>query len=181
MLDWRKEIRMKQYSWSLTFTRLSIASHGASWIGSYIKWTSLDNDRIRSCVMSVFASILLNGSLTQPFKLQRVLRQGDSLSPFLFDLVVESLNLLILKATSLNLWNGIEICRNGQKIYHLQYVDDTILFFSPSIEALVDIKKMLILFDLSSRLQVNFHKSMIIWLECWICNNVGSCGGTWCK
>lgn len=66
-------------------------------------------------------SILVKGSPTPPFKLQRELRQGDPLSPFLFDLVVESLSQLIQKATSLGLWEGIEVCKNGFKLSHLQY------------------------------------------------------------
>lgn len=58
---------------------------------------------IISCVTSASASILINGCPTSPFKLQRGLRQGDPLSPFLFDLAVEPLNLLFQKATHKNL------------------------------------------------------------------------------
>lgn len=45
--------------------------------------------------MNAAASILVNGSPTAPFKLHRGLRQGDPLSPFLFDLIVETLSLVI--------------------------------------------------------------------------------------
>ena len=75
---------------------------------------------VLACVSSAFAYILVNGSPSTPFKLQRGLRQGDQLSPFLFVFIVEALNQLILKATNMGLWSGVEVCRNSLKITHLQ-------------------------------------------------------------
>lgn len=120
---------------------------------------------IRACISSASVAILINGSPSPFFKLQRGLRQGDPISPFLFNIAVEPLNLLFNKAISLNLWKGIEICRNGSKISHLQYADDTIVFCSPKIHSLMNIKKVLILFEFSSGLQVNFHKSFVLGLN----------------
>ena len=127
---------------------------------------------ILSCVSSAAASILINGSPTKPFKLHRGLRQGDPLSPFLFNLIVEALSLVIQKATKQGLWEGVEISRGGSKLTHLQYADDTIIFCPPDINQLLNIKKMLILFQLASGLQVNFHKTSIhgihtddLWLQ----------------
>lgn len=94
--------------------------------------------------------------------MERGLRQGDPLSPFLFVLVAESLNLLIKKASCRYLWEGIEVCKGGPKLTHLQYADDTIMFCPPKIEYLLNIKKTLILFQLASGLQINFHKSAIL-------------------
>lgn len=51
--------------------------------------------------MSVSASILIIGTSSHLVKLHRGIRQGDPLSPFLFDVIAEILNLLIKKATSL--------------------------------------------------------------------------------
>ena len=113
---------------------------------------------ISSCVSSAEACVLLNGSPSHPFKLQRGLRQGDPLSPFLFVLVVEVLNLMIEKATSMQHWSGISVCNNGPILTHLQFADDTILFTSQGMESLLNIKKTLILFQLASGLQINFHK-----------------------
>lgn len=135
---------------------------------SYLDWTLSQmgfpqqwRAWIMACVTSAAASILINGSPTMPFKLHRGLRQGDPLSPFLFNLVVETLSLVIEKATNLGLWEGVETSRGGPKISHLQYADDTVIFCPPKVEFLLNIKKTLILFQLASGLQVNFHKSSI--------------------
>lgn len=138
----------------LFFLVLDLGANGVS--PQWLVWIS-------SCVSSTTVSILPNGSPTKPFKLERGLRQGDSLSPFLFVLVVDVLNLLIEKETNLNLWYGIEVCKNGPIIlFHLQFADDTVLFSSPDPQSLHNIRKVLILFQLASGLQINFHKTVIL-------------------
>lgn len=140
----------------------SVAWSFLEWILIQMGFPSLWISWILACVKSAEASILINGSPTVPFKLHRGLRQGDPLSPFLFDLVVEPLSLLIQKATSLDLWEGISVGNGGNNLTHLQYADDTIVFCSPNIESLLNIKRALILFQLASGLQVNFHKSSLM-------------------
>lgn len=81
--------------------------------------------------------------------------------PFLFTITVESLNQSIIKATTLNLWQGIVACYDCPAITHLQYADDT-LIFSPRLDYLKSIKMALILFHLASGLKVNFHKISLI-------------------
>lgn len=100
-------------------------------------------------------TILINGSPSCPFNLQRGLRQGDPLSPFLYVLIVEALNQMMKKATRLNLWKGVKICKNGLMITHLQYADDTLIFSDASLAYLKNIKQALILFHQASELQVN--------------------------
>lgn len=117
---------------------------------------------MNACVTSASASILVNGSPTPPFKLHRGLRQGDPLSPLLFDLVAEVLSLVFRKAESLGLLHGIPVSNGGIKISHLQYADDTIIFCPPDLDVLLNIKKSLIVFHLTSGLKVNFFKSSLM-------------------
>lgn len=131
------------------------------WIMDKMNFPPQWSQWIMTCVTTASASILVNGSPSEPFKLQRGLRQGDPLSPFLFVLIVEALNQIIIKATNMHLWKGIECCKNGLKISHLQFADDTLMFCDANIESLKNIQKALIIFHLLSGLQVNFHKSSL--------------------
>ncbi|XP_016206405.1 uncharacterized protein LOC107646756 [Arachis ipaensis] len=53
---------------------------------------------VTECIKTASISIMVNGSPSKPFKMERGLRQGDSLSPFLFVLVVDVLNRMIGEA-----------------------------------------------------------------------------------
>ncbi|GJX53707.1 putative RNA-directed DNA polymerase, eukaryota, reverse transcriptase zinc-binding domain protein [Tanacetum coccineum] len=53
---------------------------------------------ISSCLSSASISVLINGSPSKEFKLERGLRQGYTLSPFLFLIVAEALQISILEA-----------------------------------------------------------------------------------
>lgn len=57
---------------------------------------------IRGCLESSSVSVLVNGSSTDEFKMQKGLRQGDPLAPFLFIIVAEGLNGLVMRAILCN-------------------------------------------------------------------------------
>ncbi|GKV47213.1 hypothetical protein SLEP1_g54131 [Rubroshorea leprosula] len=107
-------------------------------------------------------SVLLNGSATRQFKMQRGLRQGDPLSPFLFLIVAEGLNGIISSAVSLGLFNGIEIGHRGMNVTHLQFADDSIVFGEASDENIWAVKSVMRIFEMVSGLKVNFGKSVLM-------------------
>lgn len=51
------------------------------------------------------------------------LRQGDPLSPFLFNIIVEALNIMLERAKVIGLINGVRVGRNGEMVSHLQFAD----------------------------------------------------------
>lgn len=53
---------------------------------------------LMGCVTSASISILVNGSPTEPFPMHKGLGQGDYISSFLFTLVCEALNFVIMQA-----------------------------------------------------------------------------------
>lgn len=73
---------------------------------------------LKSLFSSMKASILINGSLKEEFNLERGLRQGDPLSPSLFNIVVEVFHLLIENAKNKGLIEGIKL-RNHMKVFHI--------------------------------------------------------------
>jgi hypothetical protein len=86
---------------------------------------------IKECVSTATASILVNGSPTDQFPLQRGLRQGDPLSPFLFLLAAEGLNVMMTSAVRNNFFTGITVGNSISVVAsHLQFADDTLLNFN---------------------------------------------------
>ena len=65
--------------------------------GMLIRYNFLDNlvEIIMSCISSVSTSILFNGGSLDPFRPSRGIRQGDTLSLYIFILCMEFLNQLI--------------------------------------------------------------------------------------
>ncbi|XP_071689267.1 uncharacterized protein [Rutidosis leptorrhynchoides] len=70
-------------------------------MGFGVKWRSW----ILTCIKSASISILVNGSPMDEFKFERGVRQGDPLSPFLFIIVAEGLNLLTKSAVQNGLFS----------------------------------------------------------------------------
>ncbi|CAJ2670936.1 unnamed protein product [Trifolium pratense] len=118
---------------------------------------------IKECVCTATASVLVNGSPTDEFPLERGLRQGDLLSPFLFLLAAEGLHVLMEAMVECNLFTGYNV---GDitlvSVSHLQFADDTLLLGSKSWANVRALRAGLVLFESMSGLRVNFNKSMLV-------------------
>ncbi|GKC72208.1 RNA-directed DNA polymerase, eukaryota, reverse transcriptase zinc-binding domain protein [Tanacetum coccineum] len=117
---------------------------------------------IASCLSSPSISILINGSPSKEFNLERGLRQGDPLSPFLFLMVAEALQISILEACDKGLYKGVYLSNNGANISLLLYADDALFFrFWSRLNAL-HLIHILKCFELASGLKVNMSKIRLI-------------------
>ena len=107
-------------------------------------------------------SILLNGSPLQPFKMEKGLRQGDPLSPYLFILVSEALVCFLKKAHNMNLIEAVSIEKAKVSLKHLQFADDTLIFAPKNSSCITNYFRILDVFALMSGLSLNCSKSCFI-------------------
>ncbi|CAL5382198.1 unnamed protein product [Camellia sinensis] len=137
-------------NWEYLFDMMVNLGLGEKWLG----W-------MKTCVTSARVSILVNGSPTEEFSPQKGLRQGDPLSPFLFNIAAEGLNLLLHRAKELGIFKGACVGPAGLRVSHLQFDADTILFCDAEWAEIVNAKRILRCFELISGLKINFHKSVV--------------------
>ena len=105
----------------------------------------------------------------------RGVRQGDSLSPLLFILAKEVLNLLIRKASRDGVLRSLEL--PSIKFCCILYADDVILFVKPDIHEATTIKEILGIFRDAAGLHTNLAK----WPseEYWVVRSPNSQFATW--
>ena len=107
-------------------------------------------------------SILLNGSPLKPFKMEKGLRQGDPLSPYLFILVSEALVHIFKKAHQMNLIQAVDIGKAKVSLKHLQFADDTLIVAPKNATCIINYFRILDVFALMSGLTLNYSKSCFI-------------------
>lgn len=73
-------------------------------------------------------SMMVNGRPWGEFKACRGLRQDYRLSPFLLVLCADALDILLKRATKIDVCKGMKVGRENIEISHLQFANDTILF-----------------------------------------------------
>ncbi|XP_024630861.1 uncharacterized protein [Medicago truncatula] len=119
------------------------------------KWMS-------ECVGTATAYVLVNRCPTDEFPMERGLRQGDPLSPFLFMVSTEGINVLMNSLMEAGLFQGYDVGReNNMSLSHLQFADDTLIIGQKSGLNVRSIRAVLLILEQLSRLKVNFQKSML--------------------
>ncbi|XP_057443259.1 uncharacterized protein LOC130735191 [Lotus japonicus] len=122
----------------------------------WIRW-------IRVCISSSTLSVLVNGSPTEEFKMEKGLRQGDPMAPFLFLNVAEGLNGLLKHAVALEKYKPYKVGdENPISISLLQFANDTLFIGDGTIQNTIILKCILHCFELASGLKVNFSKSSLV-------------------
>ena len=96
------------------------------------------------------------------FKTGKGLRQGDSLSLILFNLVGDAFTKMLVKAANANLISGLLLDFVKGGVISLQYGDNTILFSELDYHKLSTLSLSLCEREQISRMRINFHKSELI-------------------
>ena len=114
---------------------------------------------IKTFYSSIKSANLVNGNVSQWFKVERGCRQGDPISPYLFILCVEILGIMIKEDNEIK---GICIGEVEHKIS--QFADDTQLFNIGDKRSFEKSINNLDLFGKASGLLMNNEKTQAIWL-----------------
>ena len=85
--------------------------------------------------------------------------QGDHLSPFLFLIIAEALQVLVLEACNKGVFKGLFLENDGSNVSLLQYADDALFFGEWSFAS--NLIRILGYFQEASGLCINLSKSMI--------------------
>jgi len=128
------------------------------------KWIEYIYKNTQSCIVN-------NGHISEFFMLERGLRQGCPLSPYLFILVVEILAISIRHNQKIK-----GICINGKECKINQYADDTFLSLSDNKESLTEVFDTIGKFSNISGLSLNKDKTEILKV-----NNQVDIDKTWLK
>lgn len=105
--------------------------------------------------------ININGERSKYFSTFRCLRQGDPLSPLLFNLIADVLGVLLCKAVDKGHIRGVMEHLIPGGISHIQYADDTVIMIDGSTNSIRILKLILYCFQWLTGLQINFHKSEV--------------------
>jgi hypothetical protein len=103
-------------------------------------------------------AIKVNDKIDHYFQTKKGLRQGDPLSPILFNIVANMLAIMIKRAKSNGLFEGVipHLVDGGLSVLH--YADDIILFMEHDLDNAKNPKLILLAFEYISDLKINFHK-----------------------
>ncbi|KAM1520037.1 hypothetical protein ACFX15_022281 [Malus domestica] len=118
-------------------------------------------NRVKECISTVSFSILINGSPTGYIQPKRGLRQGDSLSPFLFLICTEGFSSLIRKGLERGVLHGYKFTPNETPLTHLFFADDSVLFGNATVEEAQGVADILNVYASRSGQEINMSKSSI--------------------
>ena len=116
---------------------------------------------VENSVSGGSVGIEINDDIGHYFQTKKGLRQGDPMSPILFNIMVDMLSILIKRAKNDGQIKGVipHLLEDGLSI--LQYADDTIIFMDHDLEQAKNMKLLLSVFEQLFGLKINFHKSEI--------------------
>ena len=120
---------------------------------------------IKCCISTVKFSILINGCPSDFFGSSRGLRQGDPLSPFLFDIFMEALSRMLVSSTAAGQFSGFIVGNEAgflMLVSHLLFADDTLVFCDADSTHITALCGILSRFEEMSGLRINLGKFELV-------------------
>ena len=113
------------------------------------------------CITTVSYSILVNGEPKGMFRPLRGLGQRNPLSPYLFLFCAKGLKAILNEAALKGEIHGFSICRNGPKLTHLFFADNSLLFCRASLTECEKIQEFLGSYEETSGEMINKSKTTL--------------------
>ena len=138
-------------NWSFVLAILEKMRSSAKWL-KWIEW----------CISIVLFFVLVNGTPLGFFQISRGLRQANPLSPYLFILAMKTLSCILFKAKEGRFIDGFLVKGRdnvGMKIFHLLFVDDTLILYNSCKKKLEHLNLVFMWFAAILRLKINLERS----------------------
>ena len=120
---------------------------------------------IKQVISGGTVSVKLNNQIGPYFVSHKGVRQGDPLSPILFNFVADCLTRMIKQAQRNGLITGLASNLIDKGVAVLQYADDTIICLENNMEGARNMKLLLYIYKIMSGLKINFSKSEIVMIN----------------
>ena len=148
LLDFEKAY--DRVNWTFLRETMARMRFNATWI-----------QQVLSLNENAAAAVIVNGEQSRTFKLQRSVRQGCPLAPYLFLLTVDVLGQMLQHPT--HSVKGLLLPDNTY-ITNQMFADDTLLFLDGTPDTLDKALNVITKFGAASGAKLNLHKSVGLWL-----------------
>ena len=160
--DYHKESILPRCALQINISKAFDSVHGSFLLkvlqalglpGTFIHWISL-------CITTASFSVQVNGELTGYFQSKRGLRQGCSLSPYLFIICMNVLSKMLDGAAAKGVIGYHPKCKNID-LTHLCFADDLMVFTDGTQKSIEGILGVFEEFDKMSGLKISMEKSTL--------------------
>lgn len=116
---------------------------------------------ISGFLKSTRTSVLVNGSPTNEYEINKGVWQGDPLSPFLFIIPMEGLSIAMKTTCENGIFTGTKMPHDDISVSHLFYADDALFLDEWNKENIKNFARTLKCFHATSGLKINFQNSCV--------------------
>lgn len=136
-------------NWNYLLRIMNDRGFGDQWISWMADW-----------LVSSQSCVNINGELTPYFFCKRGVRQGDPLSPYLYNLAADSLSKLFMKSRESGQIMGLgPPCDHQHSVTNCHYADDTILFLQANPRNVEVTWWLMMMFESVSSIKLNLEKT----------------------